>query len=321
MSRLYTRLCEVIKAQRPEVLHAHSPVLNGLPTIRAGRRFNLPVVYEIRAFWEDAASNHGSYRQGSLPYRATAAAETWACRRATHVAVLCEGLRRDLIGRGIDQSKITPVPNAADLDTFRDCAPAHDLAREWGIEGKTVVGFIGSFYDYEGLDLLVDAFAEAAARNPKLVLLLVGGGRMADSIRQQTISLGIEDKVVMPGRIPHDQVPGVYKLLDLAVFPRHSMRLTELVTPLKPMEAMAMRTPCLASDVGGHRELVKHGRTGFLFEAGNRRALTDALLDLSARSADLETICNEAHDWVVRERNWKAINSRYEGIYSSVTGG
>ncbi|HNP37179.1 MAG TPA: glycosyltransferase, exosortase A system-associated [Woeseiaceae bacterium] len=314
--RLYKRICAAIEAEKPDILHAHSPVLNGLAALCAGRRFGLPVVYEIRAFWEDAAVSHGSYGANTARYKAVAAAETFVCRRVSQVAVLCDGLKEDLIRRGIDKEKITPVPNAADLESFGDCQPATRLAAEWALEGKQVIGFIGSFYDYEGLDLLVSAFAELVQSLPNLVLLLVGGGRMEQQIKEQVTGLGLHERVVFAGRIPHQQVPGVYKLMQLAVFPRYSMRLTELVTPLKPLEAMAMRTACLASDIGGHRELIKRNETGFLFPPGDTDALAQAIGDLLSSPDMLTCVTDRAHDWIVRERNWTATNARYVEIYA-----
>ena len=137
--------------------------------------------------------------------------------------------------------------------------------------GKTVVGFAGSFYGYEGLDLLIDALALLAPRHPDLRVLLVGGGMQEAALREQARVRGVADRVVFSGRVPHQEVQRYYDLIDVLAYPRHRMRLTELVTPLKPLEAMAQGRMLVASDVGGHRELIRDGETGVLFPAGDAR--------------------------------------------------
>nr|MDP8995330.1 glycosyltransferase [Pseudomonadota bacterium] len=171
------RIDETIREFRPDQLHVHSPVLNALAALRPARRHGLPLLYEIRAFWEDAAVGNGTGREGSPRYRLTRRLETWAAARADAVAVICEGLKRDLAGRGVDEAKILVSPNGVDMGLFGR-PPARDeaFARSLGLEHAEVVGFIGSFYDYEGLDDLVAAMPALAAARPKARLLLVGGG-------------------------------------------------------------------------------------------------------------------------------------------------
>ena len=153
------RLEQLIAELRPDILHAHSPVLDAIPALRAGRRHHLPVVYEVRAFWEDAAVDHGTTREGSARYRLTHAVETWALRHADHVTCICEGLRADIVGRGVPAGDVTVIPNAVDAEAFSPGAvPDAALRRRLGLDDAEVIGFIGSFYAYEGLDLLLEAF-------------------------------------------------------------------------------------------------------------------------------------------------------------------
>ncbi|HXF59253.1 MAG TPA: glycosyltransferase, partial [Candidatus Saccharimonadales bacterium] len=154
---LTRRVVETARTERPDLLHAHSPVLNAIAALRAGTRLGLPVVYEIRAFWEDAAVDHRTYREGSWKYRATRAAETWACRRVDRITVLCRGLVEDLAQRGIARDRMTIIGNGIDLERFAAAPPDEEYRAAWGLQGKRVAAFIGSFYRYEGLDLLLDA--------------------------------------------------------------------------------------------------------------------------------------------------------------------
>ena len=315
------RLEQLARELKPDVLHAHSPVLNAIPAIRVGKRLGIPVVYEIRAFWEDAAVDHGTTAEGSIRYRATRAMETWALKRVDHAFTICEGLRADIVARGIPAEKVTVIPNAVDVASFQLASPPDpQLQEKWGLSGKTVIGFIGSFYAYEGLDLLLDALPELIRQRPDVRVLLVGGGPQEANLRQQAERLGLGEHVIFTGRVPHQEVSRYYDLINVLAYPRHPMRLTELVTPLKPLEAMAQGKLFLASDVGGHKELIEHGKTGILFKAGDCKALTDALLGLlNDRQRWPELKANGRH-FVEAVRNWRNSVANYVTPYSQLLG-
>lgn len=321
MKKLETRLEEVAREIRPDIIHAHSPVLNALPAIKVARKFGIPVVYEIRAFWEDAAVDHGSTHEGSLRYRATRKLETRAIQKVDHVFTICEGLRADIVARGIPAAKVTVIPNAVDVDSFMLASPPDpQLLEKWGLTGKTVIGFIGSFYAYEGLDLLLDALPELIRQRPEVRVLLVGGGPQEANLRQQAERLGLANHVIFTGRVPHKEVGRYYDLINVLAYPRHPMRLTELVTPLKPLEAMAQGQLFVASDVGGHKELIEHNNTGILFEAGNGGALTEALLALlNDRQRWPELKANGRH-FVEAVRNWRNSVANYVTPYQQLIG-
>ncbi len=311
----------VVRAWKPDILHAHSPVLNAIAAQRVADRHDLPLVYEIRAFWEDAAVGNGTGREGSARYRVTRALETRAVKRADAVAVICDGLRQDLIARGVDAAKIIVSPNGVDLALFGDPPPPDAaLARTLGLDDAEVIGFIGSFYDYEGLDDLIAAMPMLVAARPRAHLLMVGGGPMEDALRAQAEASPVADRIHFVGRVPHEQVELYYGLVDILAYPRKAMRLTELVTPLKPLEAMAQRRLVAASDVGGHRELIENGVTGTLFPPDDPRALADALAALFADRADWEVRRDVARAFVERDRNWSSNISRYHPVYQRLVG-
>ena len=321
MRQLEKRLLAVAQEVRPDVLHAHSPVLNALPTLQVGRRLGIPVVYEVRAFWEDAAVDHGTTTEGSPRYRLTQALETAALKRADHVTTICEGLRSDIVGRGIPADRVTVIPNAVDIDSFAvGGEPDEELKTQLGLAGCTVVGFIGSFYAYEGLDLLLDAFPLILYRLPDVRLLLVGGGPQEQALKEQARRLQIEDKVVFTGRVPHQDVQRYYDLIDVLAYPRHSMRLTELVTPLKPLEAMAQGRLLVASDVGGHRELIRDGETGMLFHAGSATSLEETIMKLLVKRDYWLEMRAAGRAFVENERNWTNSVSRYVDLYGKILG-
>lgn len=319
INTLATRLEEVARTIKPDILHAHSPALNGVAALRVARRLGIPLVYEIRAFWEDAAVDHGTSQENGLRYKATRALETYVLRRANAITTICTGLRNDIVARGISKEKVTVIPNAVDLEHFTvGGVPDQALAEKLGLNRKCVLGFIGSFYAYEGLPLLLQALPEILRTVPDVRILLVGGGVQEGYLKRLAIDLGIADKVIFTGRVPHDQVQRYYDLVDIFVYPRLSMRLTELVTPLKPLEAMAQGCLVIASDVGGHKELIKHGETGYLFRAGDANALADTVLDMLKQRANWPVLHAAARRFVETERNWPISVARYRAIYEQL---
>jgi PEP-CTERM/exosortase A-associated glycosyltransferase len=316
---LARRIREVIALEKPDLVHAHSPAINGAAALRAARSLGVPVVYEIRAFWEDAAVDHGTSAEGGLRYRATRALETWVVKHADAVFTICEGLRADLAARGVPESKITVIPNAVDAEHFQFGLPRdRELAERLGIGERPVLGFIGSFYAYEGIADLVRALPAVVARLPELRVLLVGGGPCHDEVKALVASLGLGDAVIITGRVPHAEVDRYYTLVDAFCYPRRPMRLTELVTPLKPLEAMAQGRLVLASDVGGHRELIRHDDTGVLFRAGDAAALSEAIVNLFAQREKWPALRAAGRAYVEGERNWPVSVARYATVYAGV---
>ncbi len=313
------RLSTLVEEFSPDVLHAHSPVLNALPALWVGRRRRIPVVYEVRALWEDAAVDHGTTREGSVRYGISRRLESFAMRRADHVTTICEGLRSDIVSRGIAADRVTVIPNAVDTSEFVFGAePDAALKARLGLGGKTVIGFAGSFYAYEGLDLLIEALAALVSTRPDLRVLLVGGGPQEQALMSHAAARGLREHIVYTGRVPHDQVQRYYGLIDVLAYPRYRMRLTELVTPLKPLEAMAQGRMFVASDVGGHRELVRDGETGYLFPAGDAKALARTIERVLDHADDWPRIRAQARQFVESERTWTRSVARYADVYRSL---
>jgi PEP-CTERM/exosortase A-associated glycosyltransferase len=316
---LTERIEQVIREWQPDVLHAHSPALNGLAALRAAEKTGLPLVYEIRAFWEDAAVGNGTGREHSPRYWLTRQLENHVINGADAIAVICEGLRSDLIGRGVKSDKITISPNGVDMELFGK-PPARDeaLLSALGLTGKSVLGFIGSFYDYEGLDDLIAAMPLLQASHPQVHLLLVGGGPMEAALRSQVERLGVKSAVTFTGRVPHGEVELYYGLMDIMVYPRKSMRLTDLVTPLKPLEAMAQGRLVAASDVGGHQELIEDAVTGTLFPAGDPEKIAEKLASLLDNRDSWSQTIETAKKFVESDRNWSSNILRYTPVYQQL---
>ena len=306
---------------RPDLLHAHSPALCGKAALIAGKRLGIPVVYEVRAFWEDAAVSNGNGREGSLKYRLTRALEDHVVAGADAVVTICQGLKDDLVARGVAADKISLSPNGVDLDLFGAAAQADPaLAARIGLRPGPVIGFIGSFYDYEGLDDLIAAMPLLIAREPAAQLLLVGGGPMGAALRAQAAGSSAADAIHFIGRVPHSEVERYYALIDVLAFPRKRSRLTELVTPLKPLEAMAQGRLVAASDVGGHRELITDGVTGTLFAPDDPAACAAALASLLADRDQWEARRAAGRAHVAARHDWAANVHRYQDVYQAALG-
>lgn len=317
------RIEALAKMWKPDLLHAHSPVLDAMAALRVGKRLGIPVIYEIRAFWEDAAVGNGTGTEHSARYHLTRWLETRAVKSADAVAVICEGLRGDLIARGIDADKITVSPNGVDLELFGDPAPRDDaLAEALGLApDDAVIGYIGSFYDYEGIDDLIAAMPALVAAQPAAQLLLVGGGPMEAALKGQAAASPVAAHIHFVGRVPHEQVERYYSLIDILAYPRKKMRLTDLVTPLKPLEAMAQGKLVAASDVGGHRELIEDGVTGSLFAPDDPAAIAAVLAALLDDRDMWEARRHTARIFVEADRNWSSNILRYEPVYQQLLRG
>jgi len=319
MWRLARRVRDVARAEGAEIIHAHSPVLNGLPALWVGRRLGIPVVYEARAFWEDAAVDHGTTREGSLRYRVSRALEGFVFQRADAVVTIAQAMRTELIRRGVAADRIQVAPNGVDTEWFRPMERSRPLAERLGLNGGPVMGFIGSFYHYEGLQFLLGAVPALRARVPGARVLLVGGGEEDGELRSAAAPLG--DAVIFTGQVPFGEVRDFYSVTDVFVCPRRRMRLTELVTPLKPLEAMSMARPVVASDVGGLAELIEHDVTGILVSAESRDDLVGALARLAGDGNARARLGARAREAMIRDRSWPRIIERYVTLYARLRRG
>lgn len=318
---LRKRVAEVVRETKPDLVHAHSPCLTAIAALPVARGLGIPVVYEMRASWEDAAVDHGTCREGDLRYLSARALETRALQSVDAITTICEGLREEIVGRGVPPERVTVVPNAVDPKEFAYRQPPDPaLARELGIEGKRVIGFIGSFYAYEGLRVLIDALPGLAAAHADLRLLLVGGGYEEERLREQVAALGLGDVVRFVGRVPHARVKDYYALCEMTVYPRLDMRLTRIVTPLKPLEAMAQGCVVAASDIGGHREMIRDGRTGVLFRPDDTAALARAVGELLSEPDRWPALREAARQYIEEERTWARSVSRYVPVYERLLG-
>lgn len=321
INHLAKRIEHVVRQEKPDLIQAHSPMFNALAAYKIGKKYHIPVAYEVRALWEDAAVDTGKTRQGSLKYKLIKYIEQLAFKRVDAISCICEGLRNDLLQRGIPADKVFVTPNAVDIKRFRQLTEADKaLQQQLNLTGKKVIAFVGSFFKYEGLATAISAMAIITQTRPDIQLLLVGGGNELQALKQQTTSLKLGEHITFVDRVPFEEVGRYYSLADAVIFPRESIRLTELVTPLKPLEAMAQGKVVFASDIGGHRELISHLKTGILFQADSADALATSVLTYIDQPALLQQIIDNGLNFVKNERNWLNTAKNYLTVYRRLVG-
>lgn len=309
---------KVARHYRPAIIHAHSPFTCGLIGDAVGRTMRIPTLYEVRGIWEDSHTSRHGLGESSLRYRLVRHLENMALKGADANCVICDALETEIESRGIDSSKVTVVPNGVDVRTFFPGPPSEELQERWGLQGRLVMGYIGSFFHYEGLDLLVQAMAPLCREFPQLSLLLVGDGELMPKLKIIAGDLGVSDRVVFTGKVPHEGITDYYRLCDFMVLPRRDTRETRLVTPLKPLEIMAMARPLIAADIGGHREIVKDGMNGLLFEADKVSDLVAKCSHLARNKEYRTDLGLRGRNWVAANRDWAVLVNRYIKVYENL---
>ncbi len=297
----------VIRAESPQLVHAASNYVTALPALIAARRLGVPFVYEVRGFWEVTRSSRDEQFTHSAKYRFMQLFEALTARHADHVITITGPMRDELMARGVPAERISIAYNSVDPERFVPRPPNRELAATLGLpEGIPVIGYVGSFVDYEGLDDLVSACAGLKAEGLAFRLLLVGDGVVLGDIRRQVEDMGLSDHTVITGRVPHEQVEDYYSLIDIAPFPRKPWPVCELVSPLKPFEAMALEKTVIVSSTRAMREIVRHSETGVIFEKGNVIALQKALGELLSDRQRYVAIGKQSRRWIREQRSWNA---------------
>lgn len=315
ISRLRKKVVFILKNETFDIVHAHSPALCGLAASLAARACNVPFVYEIRAFWEDGAVDQNRNKETSLRYRVSKNLETNVVQRANAVVGIARPILDDLEGRGVQPAKLFHVPNGVDVARFSSQPRDASLAAELGVDGVRTLGFLGTLFLWEGIAWLISAAAELHKRGVVFKLLIVGDGPDAENVKSAIQKAGAQNYISFLGRVPNDQVERYYSLMDVMLYPRRSIRLTELVTPLKPLEAMALGKPVLGSGVGGIRELVEPETTGLLFQPGNIDSFCHQATRLLMDEELGRRLGSQARQMIVEEKDWKTIVQRYQRVY------
>lgn len=320
------KLTEVFLQLRPAMVMAASNYITAIPALVAARRLGIPFFYEIRGFWEvTRVSREPEYAQTDA-YAQQVALEKAVAEHADHVFTLTTPMKEEMIERGVAANKITLAPNSCDPFRFNPRPRDAALAAKYSIpEDVPVIGYIGTFVQYEGLEHLAQACAILRAQGQDFRLLLVGNentagndrGPITEEILRVANEEGLSDKLILPGRIPHEEVEAHYSLIDIAPFPRKPQPVTEMVSPMKPLEALAMEKAVMVSSVRALTEMIKDGETGLVFEKGNVEDMARVLARL-IEDPDLRLCLGKAgRTWVEEERTWQKTGKTVFAIMSA----
>lgn len=315
MDSLYRQAKEI----QPSIIHAASNFVVGLAAISTAKALGIPSIYEIRGFWHITQASKKIGYEHSDHYNLSESMEFQVAELADHVFTITKGIADLLITNGIDSNKITILPNAVDINKFNPMARDIEIEDDLDLSGKLVIGYIGSFVEYEGLDLLLQAIARIRKEfKDSIRLLLVGDGEVMDDLRELSRFLGINDIVIFIGMVDHDEVDRYYSVIDIAVYPRKGTRVCELVSPLKPYEAMAMQKAVIASNVQALSEMVIHGQTGLLHEKDNIESLANCIKML-VNDDELRTrLSSQAREWVAENRTWDSVSKTVLETYNNL---
>jgi len=312
--RTLVRQAEEVK---PTIIHSASNFVVGLAGAEAAKRLGIPSVYEIRGFWHLTQATKRLGYESSDHYQLSERLEFEAARNSDHVFTITHALRDILLENGIEPEKVSVLPNAVDPERFNISPRDEELEDELGYEDKVVIGYIGSFVEYEGLELLLEAIAQLKNELSDVFrVLMVGDGSVYEKLRRMTRFLAIEDIVTFTGRIPYDEVERYYSLIDIVPLPRLGLRVCELVSPLKPFEAMATGKVLITSDVAALAEIVDDGNTGLLHRKDDAEHLAERLKEVINDPALREKIGKQAREWVCETHSWDVISSRVTEVYT-----
>jgi glycosyltransferase involved in cell wall biosynthesis len=305
---------------RPSVLHAASNYVNAVIALAIGKSHGLPVVYEVRGFWEDTwLSRHpnGTDLASSELYQRNRDLETRCMRAADLVVTLGEAMKEEIVARGVPAEKVLIVPNAVSEEFLQPLPDADALRKELGIKpNEHVVGEVSSLVPHEGIGTLLEATRLLRERGLPVRALIVGDGPERPALQRQAADLGLGEAAIFTGRVPAAKVREFHALLDVFVVPRTPDRVCQLVTPLKPVEAMASGLCVVTSDVRALAEIIKPDVTGALTIPQDPVALADSL-ELLVCSPDIRRkLGDNAREWVARDRTWAHNAVRYRDAYA-----
>jgi glycosyltransferase involved in cell wall biosynthesis len=313
-----TALVNLARGHRPSLIHASSLYDVGLAGLSAARRLRVPFIYEMRGLKQ-------LLEEARMPrFRETQRAqyldflEASVATEADALFVITEALGREMVRLGVPEDHIVVVPNGVHSDRFSPRGRDPQLERELGVEGKTVIGYAGGFVGYEGLEVLLTAVASLKADTDGFHVVLVGDGARDRALRALARTLQIEDVVTFTGRVGHDVVDRYISLFDITPFPRLPLPVCELISPIKPFEAMAMAKAVVVSDVAALTEIVTDGSTGRSFAKGDADDLVRVLHELIDDPAQRARLGAAARGWVVAERDWSAISKTVVRAYERV---
>lgn len=310
-------ILEIIKSEQPNYIYAASNFQNALPSLAVGKSLDIPTIYEVRGMWQYTQSTKNPYFFESERFFLHEKYEIECCKLADRITCICESLKTYLVDRGIDENKIDIISNGVNTQELFPLEKNLELCEKYDLQNKVVVGFVGSITDYEGIDFIIDAIKyinENKLYEKEFAFLIVGDGKYKAVLQSKVVQLGMEKNILFLGKVPREQISLIYSLIDIAPFPRIDVPLCQLVTPLKPYEAMAFSKKVLVSDVDALKEMVIPNINGIIFKANDTKDLARALLEI----VDNSSISSKARNWVINNKDWSVIGAQLKNVFEKM---
>jgi len=320
IQRASEALIEKFKVIKPSLVVAASNHLTALPALIAARKLGVPFVYEVRGFWEVTRISREPEFEQTEWYKLLCGFEALTATQADHVFTLTTPMAEELQSRGVNKDSITILPNSCNPERFEPTSRDVELAARLGIPTTVpVIGYIGTFVQYEGLEHLAEACGILKQKGVEFRLLVVGNentagndkGPISQKIMDVAAQYNFEEWLIMPGRIPHEEVEAYYSLIDIAPFPRKPQPVTEMVSPMKPLEAAAMKKAIVVSSVRALTDMIADGKNGLVFEKGNVEDFAEKLFELVSNDTLRTELGENARKWVEQERTWDKTSNMF----------
>ena len=304
---------QVVANKKINLIHVHSPFLNGFAALEICRQEQIPLLYEIRDVIDERALNHKQGITNPAGHAISKNLEIFLCRQAGAVVVTREKIRKRIIRHGVPGGKIYMVPNGEDISLLQPIQKDEEFINKYNLHNSPVLGFIGSFFHHEGVDCLLQAFLKIHEKFPESKLLLM-------SDRDQTKKIppscrDISGHIIYVGQVKQKDIQRYYSLIDILVYPQLKKEVTDKFASQKTLEAMAMGKAIVASDTSGLRELIVDKKTGLFFKAGDISDLTGKCLKLIMNKYLRQTIGQCAHQQIKRDRKWLRVLAQYLKVY------
>ncbi|MGP9817710.1 glycosyltransferase [Glutamicibacter sp. 363] len=310
-------LIQEARRATPSVIQSASNYLTALPAIIAARRLGVPFIYEVRGLWEVSHASVNPGWESSERYAHQVELETFIASNADRVLAITKQVASELVRRGVPENLIEVVPNAVDTEEFAPLLRNITYGESLNISSRVpVIGFAGSVVEYEGLDLLIEAASILKSRGVGFEVFIAGDGRDLPRLRDLATEMDLLDVVTLAGRLPSKDIPSLISTFSIVACPRHSLAVTELVSPLKPLEAMGAGRAVVLSDVAPHRDIAGPGQIrAALFKSDDALDFADVLENLINDSEKRESLARAGRLWAVDERNWAKIGRTIRNAY------
>tara|TARA_Y100000590_G_scaffold440074_1_gene565003 strand:+ start:3626 stop:5539 length:1914 start_codon:yes stop_codon:yes gene_type:complete len=305
---------------QPSIIHAASNHTCGLAATDAAQRLGIKSIYEIRGLWHFTRASKEEGYSNSNHFNLINNLEIQAAKNANHVFVITEAIKNILINKGLDNNKITILPNGVDINRFPLLKEKKiELMNKYDINNQIIIGYIGSIVVYEGLDYLVQSIKKIINQGIKNIkLIIVGDGDYLPVLKEQVINEKLFDYVIFTGRVSHLEINNYYSIMDFMVYPRKGYDVCEIVSPLKPYEAMASGKPIIVSNVNALSEMIENNETGLLHQKDDVNDLSQKIIQL-IDSKDMRMRLSQAgYKWVMKNRTWDLISNKVTDVYNNL---